>query len=166
MESVSWLGHCLSYWAVLWILMTTAVAADIQPAHEITSPLFRNHVQSVLTKAGCNQGACHGAAAGKNGFVLSLRGYNDEVDWTTITRGAIGRRLVLSDPGRSLLLTKPTGAVPHKGGKRFEVDSPEYRVLGRWIANGAPGPQESDPRLERLEILPPQVVAGQCLTPV
>lgn len=158
MRRVSWLGQCLNYGAILWMLMATTVAADVQPVHEVAIPLFRNHVQSVLTKAGCNQGACHGAAAGKNGFVLSLRGYNDEVDWTTITRGAIGRRLVLSDPGRSLLLTKPTGAVPHKGGKRFEVDSPEYRVLARWIANAAPGPQESDPRLERLEILPPQVV--------
>ncbi|MSU35745.1 MAG: DUF1553 domain-containing protein [Pedosphaera sp.] len=154
----SWLRHCLSFCVALSVLMSAASASELLPAHETAAPLFRNHVQSVLTKAGCNQGACHGAAAGKNGFILSLRGYNDEADWTAITRGAIGRRLVPSDPGRSLLLTKPTGAVPHKGGRRFEVDSPEYRVIARWIANGAPGPLESDPRLERLEILPPQAV--------
>ena len=53
---------------------------------------FRNDVQPILTKAGCNSGACHGALAGKNGFKLSLRGYDDEGDWRTITRGALGRR--------------------------------------------------------------------------
>ena len=63
------------------------------------------------------------------------------------------RRVVLSDPGRSLVLTKPSGAVPHKGGIRFAVDSPEYRVLAEWIAAG-PAPRDDDPRLARLEILP------------
>jgi len=115
---------------------------------------FRNHVQSVLTKAGCNSGACHGAAAGKNGFKLSLRGYDPVADFNTITRQARGRRIVPSDPGRSLLLTKPSGAVPHKGGLRFEVDSPEYRAISEWIAAGTPAPNESDPRIKRLEILP------------
>lgn len=115
---------------------------------------FRNHVQSVLTKAGCNSGACHGAAAGKNGFKLSLRGYDPVADFNTITRQARGRRVVPSDPGRSLLLTKPSGAVPHKGGLRFDVDSPEYRVISEWIAAGTPAPKESDPRINRLEILP------------
>lgn len=115
---------------------------------------FRNHVESVLAKAGCNSGACHGAQAGKNGFRLSLRGYDPDGDFQTITRQARGRRIVPSDPGRSLLLTKPTAAVPHKGGLRFRVGSPEYRVLAEWIAAGTPPPQADDPRLERLEILP------------
>ena len=60
--------------------------------------------------------------------------------------------MVPSDPGRSLLLTKPSGAVPHKGGLRFTPDSLEYRVVAEWIAAGAPGPQASDPRVERIEI--------------
>ncbi|MGH7138797.1 MAG: DUF1549 domain-containing protein, partial [Pirellulales bacterium] len=115
---------------------------------------FRNHVESVLAKAGCSSGACHGAQAGKNGFKLSLRGYDPEGDFNTITRQARGRRIVPSDPGRSLLLTKPTGAVPHKGGLRFRVNSLEYRVLADWIAAGTPPPLANDPRLERLEILP------------
>lgn len=115
---------------------------------------FRNHVESVLAKAGCNSGACHGAQAGKNGFRLSLRGYDPDGDFQTITRQARGRRIVPSDPGRSLLLTKPTAAVPHKGGLRFRVGSPEYRVLAEWIAAGTPPPQTDDPRLDRLEILP------------
>jgi hypothetical protein len=119
---------------------------------------FRNHVESVFAKTGCNSGACHGALAGKNGFKLSLRGYDPEGDFTTLTRQARGRRMVPTDPGRSLLLTKPSGAVPHKGGLRFSPDSLEYRVLSEWIAVGAPGPQASDPRVERIEVLPAGVV--------
>ena len=130
-------------------------AAEATQAAEPAAPWsFRNHVQSVLTKTGCNSGACHGAAAGKNGFKLSLRGYDPLADWKAITRHAGGRRIVTGDPGRSLLLTKPTGAVPHKGGTRFTIDSPEYRVLSEWIAAGAPAPASNDPRIERIEILP------------
>lgn len=115
---------------------------------------FRNHVESVLAKAGCSTGACHGAQAGKNGFKLSLLGYDPQGDFQVITRQARGRRIVPSDPGRSLLLTKPSGAVPHKGGLRFRTDSLEYRVLAEWIAAGTPGPAPDDARLSRLEILP------------
>lgn len=123
---------------------------------------FRNQVQSVLTKTGCNGGACHGAVAGKNGFKLSLRGYDPEADFNALTRQARGRRIVPHDPGRSLVLTKPTGVIPHKGGLRFEESSREYRVLSEWIAQGHPGPTANDPRIERLEILPSvvQLTAG------
>ncbi len=119
---------------------------------------FRSHVESVLTKAGCNSGACHGAAAGKNGFKLSLRGYDPEGDFLFLTRQAGGRRIVLSDPGRSLLLTKPSGALPHRGGVRFSVDSREYQVLADWIAAGTPAPAATDARLANLVIMPPQVM--------
>jgi hypothetical protein len=119
---------------------------------------FRNQVQPILARAGCSSGACHGAAAGQNGFKLSLRGYDDEGDHLALTRGAFGRRIIPSDPGRSLLLLKPTGAVAHKGGKRVEVDSPEYRLLAEWIASGSPPPKKDDPRIARIEILPPRVV--------
>jgi hypothetical protein len=119
---------------------------------------FRNHVQPILAKNGCSAGACHGAAAGQNGFKLSLRGYDDEGDFLALTRGAFGRRIIPSDPGRSLMLLKPTGAVPHKGGKRFEVDSLDYRVLSQWIAAGAPGPKAGDPRIVRIEISPAHAV--------
>ncbi|MBS0209348.1 MAG: DUF1553 domain-containing protein [Planctomycetes bacterium] len=117
---------------------------------------FRNHVESVLAKAGCSTGPCHGAQAGKGGFKISLLGYDSAGDHSVITRQARGRRVVLSDPGHSLLLTKPTGLVPHKGGVRFKDDSIEYRVLAEWIAAGAPAPRDDDPRIERLEILPSQ----------
>ncbi len=115
---------------------------------------FRNHVESVLSKSGCNGGACHGALAGKKGFKLTLGAFDPVADYFYITRQARARRVVLSDPGRSLVLEKPTGAVPHKGGVRFEVDSPEYRVIVEWLAAGAPEPRDDDPRLTRLELLP------------
>lgn len=116
---------------------------------------FRNAVQPVLTKAGCNMGACHGAAAGQAGFRLSLRGYDDDGDHTWLTRQAMGRRVNPADPGRSLLLLKGTATIPHKGGERFKLDSFEYRVLAEWIADGAPAPRKEDPRITRLEIFPP-----------
>ncbi len=119
---------------------------------------FRVHVQSVLTKAGCNSGACHGAAAGKNGFKLSLRGYDPVGDHSVLTRHARGRRVNLSDPARSLLVMKPTLAAPHKGGQRVEVDSIEYRVLSEWVAAGAPPPSPDDATVDRLEVFPPQAV--------
>ena len=115
---------------------------------------FRNHVQSVLSKTGCNSGACHGAAAGKNGFKLSLRGYDPEHDFFSLTHQARGRRVVPNDPGRSLVLTKPTQAIPHKGGLRFTEDSLEYRVIAEWIAQGVKAPSDADPRIQRLVILP------------
>ena len=119
---------------------------------------FRNHVESVLAKTGCSSGPCHGAQAGKNGFKISLFGFDPEGDHIALTRQARGRRIVAEDPGRSLLLTKPTGAIPHKGGVRFATDSIEYRVLSEWIAAGAPAPRDDDPRLDHLEILPRGVV--------
>jgi hypothetical protein len=119
---------------------------------------FRNDVQPVLTRAGCNSGACHGAAAGKNGFHLSLRGYDDEGDFWTLTRQFLGRRINPSDPGHSLMLLKPTTALPHKGGERFKVDSPEYRILSDWIAEGTPAPAPEDARIQTVELIPNHVI--------
>ncbi|WP_345682700.1 DUF1549 domain-containing protein [Novipirellula caenicola] len=115
---------------------------------------FRNDVQSVLSRLGCNTGACHGALAGKGGFRLSLRGYDSQSDFLSITREAKGRRVELSDPGRSLLIAKPSGALPHKGGLRIDTESRDYRVLSSWIAAGAAGPREDDPRLESISVTP------------
>ncbi len=115
---------------------------------------FRNHVIPVLTKMGCNQGACHGALAGKNGFKLTLRGYDPDVDYDVLTRQAVGRRISLADPAASLILKKATFALPHGGGKRFGVDSLEYRVIAEWIANGTPAPKDNDVDVAGLEVFP------------
>ena len=139
----------------------TAVQVTVVAMDQPFQWSFRNHVESVLSKAGCNSGACHGALAGKKGFKLTLRAFDPVADYFYITRQARSRRVVLSDPGRSLVLLKPTGAVPHKGGVRFEVDSPEYAVLAEWLAAGAPQPQDDDPRIDRLELLPKASVLKQ-----
>src|SRR6187431_624266 len=118
------------------------------PVRAIAPVSFRNQVIPVLTKAGCNSGACHGAAAGKNGFGLTLRGYDPLADYDTITRQASGRRINKMEPGKSLILLKPTETVPHMGGTRFKVGSPEYDIISHWIASGFPAPRDSDPRLK------------------
>lgn len=123
-----------------------------------TTRSFRNDVQPVLAKMGCSMGACHGALAGKGGFKLSLRGYDSEADFNAITRAARGRRIEPTDPGRSLILLKPTMAVPHKGGLRFDVDSPAYKILADWIAAGTPAPTEGDVKIESLEVFPNEVL--------
>ena len=115
---------------------------------------FRRHVEPVLTKQGCNSGACHGALAGKGGFRLSLLGYDPDADFFNIVKQDRGRRVEFGDPGRSLVLAKPTGAIAHKGGVRFGTDSLEYRILSEWIASGAPRPGDGDARVERLEVAP------------
>lgn len=118
---------------------------------------FSNHVQAVLAKQGCNSGACHGALAGKGGFRLSLRGYDIARDHFNVTTQQFGRRVDLREPGQSLILTKPTTAVPHKGGQRLTTDSIHYRVIAEWIAAGAKGPTQQDAVLDGLEILPKEV---------
>ena len=115
---------------------------------------FRNHVEPMLAKLGCNSGACHGALAGKGGFRLSLRGYDPATDYFNIVKQDRGRRVELADPGRSLVLAKPSGAIAHKGGVRFATTSLDYRILADWLSDGAAPPKDDDPRVEQLEILP------------
>ncbi len=115
---------------------------------------FRNDVLPVMTKVGCNSGPCHGAAAGKNGFKLTLRGYDPETDYFTLTHQALARRTDRMEPAKSLILLKPTLAIPHGGGHRFDVGSPEYQVMSGWIAEGMPPPLDSDARVTSIEVLP------------
>ena len=122
---------------------------------------FSNHVQSVLTKAGCNAGACHGAAAGKNGFRLTLRAYDDDLDYERLIHESGGRRIQKTDPGNSLVLKKATLTVPHAGGMRFKPGSLEYRVIADWIAAGMPGPFEKEAKLDRLEVTPPERILAE-----
>ena len=135
--------------------MTASLTVKVRNAKSAFTWSFKNHVMPVLTKTGCNQGACHGALAGKNGFKLTLRGYDPEVDFDTLTRQSAARRVNLAEPAQSLLLLKPTFAVPHMGGLRFRTDSLEYRVVAEWIAAGAPPPLEKDPVITGLEVYPP-----------
>ncbi|MEZ5385469.1 MAG: DUF1549 domain-containing protein [Prosthecobacter sp.] len=99
---------------------------------------FGTQILPILTKSGCNAGACHGAATGQGGFSLSLLGYDAAHDHAAITRELSGRRIDLADPARSLLLRKATRTIKHKGGRRLTLDSAHYATLREWIADGAP----------------------------
>jgi hypothetical protein len=119
---------------------------------------FTTDVMAVLSKAGCNLGACHANTNGKGGFKLSLRGEDPAADYPALLRQADQRRVNLLDPEASLILQKPTGQVVHQGGLRFTRDSLEYCILRDWIAAGAPGPSDSTPALSRLEVTPQSAV--------
>jgi hypothetical protein len=123
-------------------------------------PSFELDVMPILSKAGCNGGGCHGAIAGKAGFRLSLFGYDPKSDYLTITRDARGRRVDLADPGTSLLLTKPTMALPHKGGKRLDVGGDDYQTLATWIEAGCPGPKPGEKTLVGIDLGPAESVAA------
>ena len=104
---------------------------------------FRTGILPVLTKAGCNAGACHGAATGQGGFRLSLLGYDPEEDYERITRELGARRIDLAHPVESLLLRKPSEAVDHEGGRKLPRSSEGYEKVRRWLAAGAPfGPRQ------------------------
>lgn len=115
---------------------------------------FVNDVEPILAKAGCNSGACHGAAAGKNGFKISLFGYDPAGDHRALTRDMLARRMDLADPEKSLILLKPTGQLAHEGGKRFAVGSGYYETLVRWIREGARSDVETAARLVKIEVAP------------
>jgi mono/diheme cytochrome c family protein len=134
---------------------TARIPVQVTGLAQAAPPRFITDVLPVLAKAGCNQGACHGAGSGKGGFKLSLRGYDPDWDYEAITRMAGGRRVTPAQPENSLLLRKPTFTVSHRGGQIFKVGSPEYRLLRDWIAKGLPAPSEKEPKVTRLEITPP-----------
>ena len=115
-------------------------------------PSFRQDVMPVFFRAGCNAGGCHGAAKGKDGFMLSLFGYDPAGDYHRIVNDIAGRRINLAMPERSLLLLKSLGKVPHTGGAIFTVDSPYYRTLLDWIAAGAPDDAQNVPDTSDLEL--------------
>lgn len=124
---------------------------------------FRNDSLPVLTRAGCNTGSCHGAARGKDGFRLSLFGYDPAGDHWRITREQAGRRIDLAAPAQSLLLLKATGQVRHTGGARFAPDGPEAALLTEWLAAGAPQDPADLPELTGIALAPPDstLLAGR-----
>lgn len=99
---------------------------------------FENDITPILIKNGCAGAACHGAQHGQAGFKLSLFGYEPDKDREAIWAADGGRRINPGDPANSMLLLKPTGVIPHVGGRRFTKDSPEYRTLLAWIRAGGP----------------------------
>jgi hypothetical protein len=112
----------------------------------------------VLTRTGCNTGSCHGAARGKDGFRLSLFGFDPVGDYDRITREIGIRRINLAVPAESLMLLKGTGGVQHTGGKRMELDSKYYRTMLTWLEAGAVIDPAAPPTVTNLELFPKQAV--------
>lgn len=145
---------------------TRVVVRDMEAPAPID---FRTEVIAALSRAGCSQGACHGSPQGKDGFRLSLRGFDPALDLVTLTREDGGRRVNPQRAEDSLILWKGSGRLPHQGGKRFHGGGTGrgsaagglggtggdvvYETLRQWIAEGATEPAES-PELVSLEVLP------------
>ena len=130
------------------------IQATVQP------PLsFRLDVMPVFMRAGCNTGSCHGAARGKDGFRISLFGFDPDGDHFRLTREMVGRRVNLAIPSDSTLLEKAIGAVNHTGGKRFESNSELYQTLHGWIEAGAPNDDTSKlPTIVGVDLYPQKAV--------
>jgi hypothetical protein len=130
--------------------------AEAKGKHPAVS--FRHDVMPVFLRGGCNAGGCHGAARGKDGFRLSLFGFDPAGDHHRLTREQAVRRINVALPDDSLLLTKVTGQVPHTGGKKFEPDSVYAKTLRDWIAAGAPNDVAEAPTITKVELFPPRAV--------
>jgi len=119
---------------------------------------FKLDVMPVFMRAGCNTGACHGAARGKDGFRLSLFGFDPDGDWYRLTREMSGRRISVAIPEECLLVEKSIGAVPHSGGERFTAASELNKTLLRWLDAGAPKDAPDVARPVALELFPQKLV--------
>jgi hypothetical protein len=134
------------------------VPVTVRGAREQRPVSFVRDVVPMLARTGCYNAACHAKAGGKNGFQLSVLAFDPETDYNAIARQARSRRIDRFRPAASLLLKKATVAVPHAGGQRFKPDSPEYRLVTRWIAEGARFILDGEPVLARVEVAPAERV--------
>ena len=139
---------------VWWMLLAAVLPVESEPAID-----FDHDVIPVLTKSGCNTGACHGAAIGRGGFKLSLYGSDPVADYRAIALELKGRRVNLLEPDQSLVLMKPTEAMEHGGGFRLDPESAAATRLKNWIRVGAKrNASKSRPQFSRLEVSPSSIV--------
>ena len=132
---------------------TTEVPVEISGLEKGYRADFVRDVTPLISRLGCNAGTCHGAKEGKNGFKLSLRGYDPEADLRALTDDLASRRVNLASPDDSLMLLKAVAEVPHEGGRRTTVNSKYYGILRQWIANGATLDLKS-PRVVKIDLYP------------
>ncbi|MHC4875328.1 MAG: DUF1549 domain-containing protein [Planctomycetota bacterium] len=119
---------------------------------------FVRDIAPILSKAGCNMGACHAQQYGKGGFKLSVFGFEPQADRDAIVRDRQQRRANMVAPEESLFLLKPTMAVPHGGGKRLAKDSVPWQILVHWLKNGAPKPKKEPAKVASVTVYPKQRV--------
>ncbi|NDB77524.1 MAG: S-layer protein, partial [Verrucomicrobia bacterium] len=108
---------------------------------------FENDISPLLTRYSCNASPCHGKAEGQNGFKLSVFGYDALADWRAFVTESKGRRSSSALPEQSLFLAKASGTLPHQGGARIPVGSPDYETIRAWLAAGAPFGSTNDARV-------------------
>jgi hypothetical protein len=137
----------------LFVLLSIA-ALPVRAAAGDSPPTYERDVLPILTRAGCNAGACHGKARGQNGFQLSLLGFDRDFDYNALAHEGRGRRVFPEAPEFSLLLRKPAAEIPHGGGKRLTPGSPAYDTIRRWIAAGLPRTPADAPSLDRISVEP------------
>jgi hypothetical protein len=140
--------------------ITATVSVTVKGVKSDEPISFVTDVQPVLGKLGCNAGTCHGAQSGKNGFKLSLRGYDAIFDFRALTDDLEGRRFNRAAPEKSLMLLKPAGAVPHQGGVTMQAGDPNYEMIRKWIAQGVKLDLDA-PRVKAIEILPKNPTVAQ-----
>ena len=125
---------------------------------------FDRQVAPILSKLGCNMGACHASQHGKGGFKLSVFGFEPDADRAAIVRDRLGRRVELLAPEQSLFLQKPTMQVAHGGGLRLKAESVDYQILKAWLAERAPGPNRDVPKVTKLTVTPARRIGSKGLT--
>lgn len=135
---------------------TATLPVKVQSA-EIPAIGFVRDVEPVLAKVGCNQGTCHGSAKGKNGFKLSLRGYDPGFDYQALINDLSGRRFNRVKVDESLMLLKPAAEVPHEGRQVVKIGSREYEILRQWIVQGTKFEEPSKNRAVKIELLPREI---------
>ena len=142
---------------VHWKEHQVSVPVSVQGTQAPTPVDFATEVIGALSRGGCNQGACHGSPQGKNGFRLSLRGFEPALDFLSLTRDSFSRRINPLEPEKSLALQKATGVVAHQGGVQLRADEEAYLQIRAWIAelgSRPPAAPDLSRQLQRLEILP------------
>lgn len=138
--------------------LSKTVPIKVEQATADRDVSFKLDIMPIFMKANCNTGSCHGAARGKDGFRLSLFGFDPDGDHFRITRELPGRRINLAIPEESLLMTKSVGSVPHTGGKRFGTDSEYYATMLRWLKAGGNNDAGEVPKVLSVELYPPSAV--------
>ena len=136
---------------------TTRIDVDVSPIERPTGMTFVRDVLPVINKIGCTAGTCHGSAKGKNGFKLSLRGYDPEFDYQSLIYDMSGRRFNRADPAQSLMLAKPTQQVAHGGGYLIPIGSHYYETLFSWISAGVPFGDADADKVDRLAVMPESI---------
>ncbi len=126
----------------------------VAKVEEATPVSFRNDVIAAFNVGGCNMGACHGTPSGKNGFRLSLRGFDPAADYLQLTREQFGRRSDKHNPDESLILLKALGRVPHEGGARLAANSYPAELISAWLAEGTRDDPSNRPAVKTVEVLP------------